>query len=57
MFLNSNVNSVAKQRHLLSEQLTQALGLNNFIDYYPHSLFYQDCPDVIKHVNIDTEII
>lgn len=57
MFLNSHVTSEAQQRHLLREELTQALGLNNDIDHYPHSIFYQGYSDVRTYAEIDIEVI
>jgi hypothetical protein len=46
-----------EQRHLLREELTQALGLAKDSNRYTDSIFQQDWTVVTKYSNIDKELI
>ena len=45
------------QKHLLSEELTQSLGLCNDSYDYPESIFYQGWTETTEYAEIDKELI
>jgi hypothetical protein len=45
------------QKHLLREELTQALGLSNDSYDYPESIFYQGWTETTEYTELDKEVI
>ena len=58
VFLNTNnIRSVQHAKHVLREELTQAMGLMNDSYKYPESVFYQGVSEVTEYAPIDRELI
>ena len=58
VFLNTNnIRSVQHAKHVLREELTQAMGLTNDSYKYPESVFYEGVSEVTEYAPIDVEII
>ena len=57
MFVDTENTTLQLQKHLLREELTQALGFGNDIPYYPNSIFYEQWSDVSSFSNYDKEAI
>ena len=49
--------SIAAQKHLLREELTQSLGLKNDTYDYPESIFYQNWTETTDYAPIDRRLI
>jgi hypothetical protein len=45
------------QKHLLREELTQALGLSNDSYDYPESIFYQGWTETTEYTELDKDVI
>ena len=58
VFLNTNnIRSVQHAKHVLREELTQAMGLTNDSYKYPESVFYEGVSEVTEYAPIDRELI
>ena len=58
VFLNTNnIRSVQHAKHVLREELTQAMGLMNDSYKYPESVFYEGVSEVTEYAPIDRELI
>lgn len=57
LFVKTNDLAIRFQKHILREELTQALGLPNDIDIYRDSIFYKEWSDVQTYSNMDIEVI
>jgi hypothetical protein len=58
VFLNTNnIRSVQHAKHVLREELTQAMGLMNDSYKYPESVFYQGVSETTEYAPIDRELI
>lgn len=58
IFLNTgNIRSVQHAKHVLREEVTQALGLMNDSYKYPESVFYEGVSEVTEYAPIDRELI
>ena len=57
VFVDLYRTSLAEQRHLLREEITQGLGLLNDVPYYPTSIFYRDHSVITEFMRNDKEVI
>lgn len=58
IFLNTdNIRTVEHAKHVLREEVTQALGLFNDSYKYPESVFYEGVSEVTEYAPIDRELI
>lgn len=58
VFLNTNnIRSVQHAKHVLREELTQAMGLMNDSYKYPESVFYEGVSETTEYAPIDRELI
>lgn len=57
MFVKTTHTSLNREKHMLREELTQALGLANDIPYYGNSIFYEQNSAVLEYSNLDIEVI
>ena len=57
MYVDTDRAPLRIQQHLLREELTQALGLNNDIDYYEESIFYGKPSNTTSYSDLDIEAI
>jgi hypothetical protein len=58
VFLNTNnIRSVQHAKHVLREEVTQAMGLMNDSYKYPESIFYDGVSEVTEYAPIDRELI
>lgn len=58
VFINlEKSNSIEKQKHVLREELTQALGIMNDSNKYKDSIFYQNNSQVTSYSELDKKII
>lgn len=57
MFVDNERSFTEEQKHILREELTQALGLGNDIRYYPNSIFYDKPSRTISYSDLDKEVI
>jgi hypothetical protein len=58
VFLNTNnIRSAQHAKHVLREELTQAMGLTNDSYKYPESVFYEGVSEVTEYAPIDRELI
>ena len=51
------VKDIKRQRHILREEVTQAMGLTNDTDQYFNSIFYQNYSSVTEYSDLDKEVI
>jgi metal-responsive CopG/Arc/MetJ family transcriptional regulator len=58
VFVNlGKVKDVKRQKHILREEITQAMGLTNDTNQYFNSIFYQGYSSVTEYSNLDKEVI
>jgi hypothetical protein len=58
VFLNTNnIRTVEHAKHVLREEVTQAMGLPNDSYKYPESIFYEGSSEVTEYAQIDRELI
>jgi len=57
MFVDIERSLIKEQKHILREELTQALGLGNDIMYYPKSIFYDKPSRIVQYSDLDKEVI
>jgi len=57
-FVNlGKVKDIKRQKHILREEITQAMGLTNDTHQYFNSIFYQGYSIVTEYTNLDKEVI
>lgn len=57
-FVNlGKVKDIKRQKHILREEVTQAMGLTNDTYQYFNSIFYQGYSNVTEYSNLDKEVI
>ena len=57
MYVDTDRSVIEEQKHILREELTQALGLGNDIPYYPNSIFYKDDSRINNYSELDIYVI
>lgn len=57
MYVDTERSLIDEQKHILREELTQALGLGNDIPYYPNSIFYKDESKIDTYSELDVYVI
>ena len=57
MYVDTERPNKTEQRHLLREELTQALGLAKDSGRYPKSIFQQSWTSTTEYLDIDKELI
>tara|TARA_Y100000589_G_scaffold91718_1_gene86359 strand:- start:5377 stop:5973 length:597 start_codon:yes stop_codon:yes gene_type:complete len=57
-FVNlGKVKDIKRQKHILREEITQAMGLTNDTYQYFNSIFYQGYSSITEYSNLDKEVI
>ena len=57
MYVDITRSTLTTQKHLLREELTQALGLPNDVAYYRNSIFYEQWSSSVIYDELDIEVI